>query len=99
MCEHRQVFSRLGTCWGIFAEDHQTKVGTSTGSTLLWFGVEKGEGVSEAVVSSAVTNRVWEKLYTLRTSIAAVYYSPPTLYVNMSLLSKVYVFNFYNFLL
>jgi len=74
-------------------------VGASTGFTLLWFGVEKREGISEAVISSAVTSRTWEKPYTLRTSIATVYYSPPILYVNTSCLSKMYGFNFFNFLL
>lgn len=89
------MLSTFGARWGIFPEDCQSEVGASTSFTLLWVGVEKREGVSEAVISSAVTNRTWEKLYTLRTSIATVYNSPPILYVNMSDLSKVYVFIFF----
>lgn len=94
--ECRQAGNTFGSQWGIFPEDFQTEVGTSTGFTLLWFGVEMGEGVVEEVMPSAVTNKMWKKLYTLRTSIATVYYSPLILYVNTSYLSKMYVFIFFN---
>lgn len=78
---------------GCFPRRLSDKGGTSTGFTSLCFEVEKGDSVSGAVILPAVTNRMWEKLYALRTSIATMYYSPAILYVNMSYLSKMYVFN------